>query len=88
MRTQHNLLLEKVPLKKIKIQIGAAIEDLETSRDMSVQGRDLLTGTKLKFLIENCKDKQSFKGLLLVMETHQPISRIYIPSTLQVEDLC
>jgi rod shape-determining protein MreB len=30
MRTQHNLLLEKVPLKKIKIQIGAAIEDLET----------------------------------------------------------
>jgi hypothetical protein len=31
MRTQHNLLLEKVPLKN-KNQIGAAIEDLETSR--------------------------------------------------------
>jgi rod shape-determining protein MreB len=36
--------LEKVPLKN-KNQIGAAIEDLETPpEDMSVQGRDLLTG--------------------------------------------
>jgi rod shape-determining protein MreB len=31
--------------EKIKNQIGAAIEDLETPpEDMSVQGRDLLTG--------------------------------------------
>jgi rod shape-determining protein MreB len=29
MRTQHNLLLESTA-EKIKIQIGAAIEDLET----------------------------------------------------------
>jgi rod shape-determining protein MreB len=33
----------KVLPEKIKIQIGAAIEDLETPpEDMSVQGRDLL----------------------------------------------
>jgi actin-like ATPase involved in cell morphogenesis len=35
----------KAAAEKIKIQIGAAIEDLETPpEDMSVQGRDLLTG--------------------------------------------
>jgi rod shape-determining protein MreB len=43
MRTQHNLVGESTA-EKIKIQIGAAIEDLETPEDMSVQGRDLLTG--------------------------------------------
>jgi rod shape-determining protein MreB len=43
MRTQHPFV-GKVQLKD-KIQIGAAIEDLETPpEDMSVQGRDLLTG--------------------------------------------
>jgi rod shape-determining protein MreB len=35
--------VEKVQLKD-KNQIGAAIEDLEPPEDMSVQGRDLLTG--------------------------------------------
>jgi rod shape-determining protein MreB len=54
MRTQHNLLLEKTA-EKIKIQIGAAIEDLETPPEYVIQGRDLLTGKpkqELKFLIE------------------------------------
>jgi rod shape-determining protein MreB len=45
MRTQHNLFVGESSAEKIKIQIGAAIDDLETSpEDMSVQGRDLLTG--------------------------------------------
>ena len=45
MRTQHNLFVGETTAEKIKIQIGAAIEDLETPpEDMSVQGRDLLTG--------------------------------------------
>jgi rod shape-determining protein MreB len=45
MRTQHNLFVGESTAEKIKIQIGAAIEDIETSPDdMSVQGRDLLTG--------------------------------------------
>jgi len=45
MRTQHNLFVGESTAEKIKIQIGAAIEDIETSpADMSVQGRDLLTG--------------------------------------------
>jgi len=45
MRTQHNLFVGETTAEKIKIQIGAAIEDLDTAPDdMSVQGRDLLTG--------------------------------------------
>lgn len=45
MRTQHNLFVGESTAEKIKITIGAAIEDLETPPDdMSVQGRDLLTG--------------------------------------------
>ena len=45
MRTQHNLYVGERTAEKIKIQIGAATEDLEVPpEDMSVQGRDLLTG--------------------------------------------
>ncbi|MFD2601878.1 MULTISPECIES: rod shape-determining protein [Flavobacterium] len=45
MRTQHNLFVGESTAEKIKITIGAAIEDLENApEDMSVQGRDLLTG--------------------------------------------
>ncbi len=45
MRTQHNLFIGERTAEKIKIQLGAATEELETvPEDMSVQGRDLLTG--------------------------------------------
>ncbi len=45
MRTQHNLYVGERTAEKIKIQIGAATEDLEVPpEEMSVQGRDLLTG--------------------------------------------
>ncbi|HET8810225.1 MAG TPA: rod shape-determining protein [Flavobacteriaceae bacterium] len=45
MRTQHNLYVGERTAEKIKIQIGSATEDLEVPpEDMSVQGRDLLTG--------------------------------------------
>jgi rod shape-determining protein MreB len=45
MRTQHNLFVGENMAENIKIDIGAAIEDLESPpNDMSVQGRDLLTG--------------------------------------------
>ena len=45
MRTQHNLYVGDRTAEKIKIQIGAATEDLDLPpEDMSVQGRDLLTG--------------------------------------------
>jgi rod shape-determining protein MreB len=45
MRTQHNLFVGETTAEKIKIQIGAATEDLDSPpEDMSVQGRDLLSG--------------------------------------------
>ena len=45
MRTQNNLYVGERSAENIKIQIGAATEDLEVPpEDMSVQGRDLLTG--------------------------------------------
>lgn len=45
MRTQHNLFVGESTAEKIKITNGAALEDLDTPpEDMSVQGRDLLTG--------------------------------------------
>ncbi len=45
MRTQHNLYVGERTAEKIKIQIGAATEDLEIPpEEMNVQGRDLLTG--------------------------------------------
>ena len=45
MRTQHNLYVGERTAEKIKIQIGAATEDLELPpEEMNVQGRDLLTG--------------------------------------------
>ncbi|MCB9426083.1 MAG: rod shape-determining protein [Flavobacteriales bacterium] len=45
MRTQHNLSVGESTAEKIKIQVGSATETLDTPpEDMSVQGRDLLTG--------------------------------------------
>jgi len=45
MRTQHNLFVGETTAEKIKIQISAATEDLDSApEDMSVQGRDLLSG--------------------------------------------
>ena len=45
MRTQHNLYIGESTAENIKITIGAATEDLQPSpENMSVQGRDLLTG--------------------------------------------
>jgi rod shape-determining protein MreB len=45
MRTQHNLFVGERTAEKVKIQIGAATEDLDVPpEEMSVQGRDLLTG--------------------------------------------
>ena len=45
MRTQHNLYVGERTAEKIKIQIGAATEELDTPPDdISIQGRDLLSG--------------------------------------------
>jgi rod shape-determining protein MreB len=70
MRTQHNLHVGETTAEKIKIQIGAATEDLETPPDeMLVQGRDLLSG----------KPKQ-------VQVTYREIAKALDKSILRIED--
>lgn len=70
MRTQHNLFVGERTAENIKIQIGAATEDLETPPDeLDVQGRDLLTG----------KPKQ-------VQITYQEIAKALDKSILRIED--
>jgi len=70
MRTQHNLYIGERTAEKIKIQIGAATEDLDLPpEDMGVQGRDLLTG----------KPKQ-------VQISHREIAKSLDKSILRVED--
>ena len=52
MRTQHNLFIGERTAEKIKITIGSASEELESPpEDISVQGRDLLTGKPKEALI-------------------------------------
>ncbi|MBG7629124.1 MAG: rod shape-determining protein [Bacteroidetes bacterium] len=70
MRTQHNLYVGERTAEKIKIQVGAATEDLETPPDdMLVQGRDLLSG----------KPKQ-------VQVSYREISKALDKSILRIED--
>ena len=52
MRTQHNLFIGERTAEKIKMTIGSASEELESPPDdISVQGRDLLTGKPKEALI-------------------------------------
>jgi rod shape-determining protein MreB len=70
MRSKHNLYVGERTAEKIKIMIGAVIEDLENPPDeMSVQGRDLLTG----------KPKQS-------MISYTEISKALDKSIIRIED--
>ena len=70
MRTQHNLYIGERTSEKVKIQVGAATEDLESPpEDMLVQGRDLLSG----------KPKQ-------VQVSYREIAKALDKSILRVED--
>lgn len=52
MRTQHNLYIGERTAERVKIAIGSATEELENPPDdMSVQGRDLLTGKPKEIMI-------------------------------------
>ena len=70
MRTQHNLFVGESTAENIKINIGAATEDLQSPpEEMSVQGRDLLTG----------KPKQ-------VQVSYREIAKALDKSILRIED--
>src|SRR6187431_2368933 len=52
MRTHHNLYVGDASAETIKIEVGAAIEDLEDAPDdLTVRGRDLLTGKPKEVLV-------------------------------------
>ncbi len=56
LRTNHNLYIGERTAERIKIELGAAIEDLETPPDdLAVHGRDLITG-KPKEIFINSKE--------------------------------
>ncbi|GCD78366.1 rod shape-determining protein [Thermaurantimonas aggregans] len=56
MRTKHNLFVGERTAEEIKIQVGAALDELDNPPDdMAVQGRDLLTG-KPKQVVVNYKE--------------------------------
>lgn len=75
MRTQHNLYIGESTAEKVKINIGSATDDLELPPDdMSVQGRDLLTGKPKQVLISyreisKALDKSILRIEDAVMET-------------------
>ena len=61
MRTQHNLFIGERTAERVKISIGSATEELESPpEDMSVQGRDLLTGKPKEILISH---REIYKAL-------------------------
>ncbi|GLB53519.1 rod shape-determining protein [Neptunitalea chrysea] len=75
MRTQHNLYIGESTAEKVKINIGSATDDLEMPpEEMSIQGRDLLTGKPKQVLISyreiaKALDKSILRIEDAVMET-------------------
>lgn len=75
MRTKHNLYVGERTAEKVKIQIGAATEDLDSPpEELSVQGRDLLSGkpkeVKISFReVAKALDKSILRIEDAVMET-------------------
>jgi rod shape-determining protein MreB len=81
MRRQHNLLIGERSAEKIKIEVGAAITDLESPPDdFEVRGRDLMTGipkvikvsyTEVAFAIDKSISKIE-EAVLKALETSPP----------------
>ncbi len=52
MRRQHNILIGERTAERIKIEVGAAITELEDApEDMAVHGRDLMTGIPKEIMV-------------------------------------
>jgi len=52
MRRQHNILVGERTAEQIKIEVGAALPDLETPpSDFAVRGRDLMTGIPKEIMV-------------------------------------
>lgn len=80
-RRQHNIMIGERTAEKIKMEIGAAIPELdEPPADFAVQGRDLLTGTPKQIMVSyteiaHCLDKSISKieeAILKALEITPP----------------
>ncbi len=81
LRRYHSLLIGERTAEQIKIQIGAAIKDLEDApEDLPVNGRDLVTGIPKQIMVSyqeiaEALDKSIFKieeAILKALETTPP----------------
>jgi len=67
MRKQHNITIGERTAERLKIEVGAAIQDLDNPpEDFAVQGRDMLTGTPREVVVNykeiaTCLDKSISK---------------------------
>ncbi len=67
MRKQHNITIGERTAERIKIEVGAALPDLDNPpEDFAVQGRDMLTGTPREIYVNyqeiaHCLDKSISK---------------------------
>jgi len=69
MRSKHNLFVGERTAEKIKIAIGAVVEDLETPPDeMSVQGRDLLSGKPKQAMISHSEIAKALDKSIIRIE--------------------
>ena len=81
MRRQHNLLIGERTAEQIKINVGAALRELEVPpQDYAVNGRDLMTGIPKQIMvsyseISDCLDKSITKieeAILKALENTPP----------------
>ena len=81
MRRQHNILVGERTAEQIKIEVGAALPELENPpADFAVRGRDLMTGIPKEIMVSyqevaEALDKSIFKieeAILKALETTPP----------------
>ena len=69
MRRQHNLYVGERTAEKIKINVGSATEDLDNPPDeMSVQGRDLLSGKPKQVVVSHKEVARALDKSILRIE--------------------
>ncbi|MGC6478835.1 MAG: rod shape-determining protein [Flavobacteriaceae bacterium] len=69
MRSKHNLFVGERTAEKIKITIGAVVEDLENPpEEMSVQGRDLLSGKPKQAMISHSEIAKALDKSIIRIE--------------------
>ena len=57
MRKQHNIHIGERTAERIKIEVGAALSEIDNPPpDYAVHGRDMLTGIPKEILVELCRN--------------------------------